>query len=80
MHQDVLCVYKAFKVAELLVLVVAFIPRHAVNVVKDLDADDGIDIEEEDEERHEAEDDRHDLKDSLEDILQLSVHLKSYLL
>ena len=37
-------------------------------------------IEEEDEERHKAKDDRHDLKDSLEDILQLSVHLKSYLL
>lgn len=80
LNQYVLSIYEALEVAELLVLIVVYAPRHVVNIVKNLNADDGVNIEEEDEERHESEYNRHDLKYSLEDIRQFRVHLNVHLL
>ena len=76
LHQHVLCAYEALEVAKLLILIVVAASRHFVNIVKDFDADNGIDVEEKDEKRHEAKYDGHYLKYSLEYILQLYVDLK----
>lgn len=80
MDQDILCAYEALEVAELLILIVVAASRHTVNIVKDLYPDDGVDIEEKDEKRHEAKNNRHDFQNSFEDILQFSVYLEVYLL
>lgn len=69
LHQDILCAYEALEVAKLLILIIIAASGHVVNVVKDLDANNSVDIEEKDEKWHEAKYDRHDLKYSLENVL-----------
>ena len=63
LYHNVLCVDDSLEIGKLLILVVARLARNIINAVKDLHANNGVDIEEENEQWHETEYDGQYLED-----------------
>ena len=80
LHHYILSMNKALEVSELLVLVVVGHSQGIVEIVENLHADDGVNIEKEDKERHETYDNGHDFKQDGVNVYELAPNLKLHVL